>query len=71
MGSDEDAGGRTETALSSFFFFLLDFNELAWNLRQDTLWALLPHCVMGKGKGKNAFLKEKQELALNNGHIEC
>lgn len=26
---------------------------------------------MGKGKGEDVFLKEKQELALNNGHIEC
>lgn len=70
MGSDEVLVGEQKLLFPLFFFFKLDFNELAWNLRQDTLWALLPHCVLGKGKGEDVFLKEKQELALNNGHIE-
>lgn len=50
----------------------LDFSELAWNLRQDTHFG---HCFLivswGKARGEKCILKEKQELALNNGHIEC
>ena len=54
--------GEQKLLFPPFFFFFkkkLDFSELAWNLRQDTLWALLPHCVMGKGKGEKCIFKRE------------
>ena len=37
----------------------LIFTWLQWH---DILWALLPHCVVGKGKGKRVFKRETRNI---------